>query len=136
MPNSPLVPIGAVIGFSHTKDLITKEKSRNMKTVFRQNAWKTWITFLFTMFLQIIMWGQDSTGSSSSTTRSTTTTTTTRTEWYTAPWVWVVGGAVLIILLVAILSGSRSSRSRTTVTKTNDYGTGTTKVRTTEVDED
>ena len=25
--------------------------------------------------------------------------------WYTQPWVWVVGGAVFILLLVAILRG-------------------------------
>lgn len=31
-------------------------------------------------------------------------------DWYTQPWVWVVGGAVFILLLVALLrSGSRRS---------------------------
>ena len=30
------------------------------------------------------------------------------TEWYQQPWVWIVGGAVFILLLVAILrSGSK-----------------------------
>ena len=43
--------------------------------------------------------------------------------WYTSPWVWVVGAAVFIILLVALTSGGSSRRSRTTgekvtVTKT------------------
>ena len=28
--------------------------------------------------------------------------------WYTAPWVWVVGAAVFILLLVALTRGSRS----------------------------
>ena len=27
-------------------------------------------------------------------------------QWYQQPWVWVVGGAVFILLLVAILKGS------------------------------
>lgn len=27
-------------------------------------------------------------------------------DWYQQPWVWVVGGAVFIIILVAMLKGS------------------------------
>lgn len=31
-------------------------------------------------------------------------------DWYTQPWVWIVGGAVFILLLVALLrGGSRRS---------------------------
>jgi hypothetical protein len=45
-------------------------------------------------------------------------------NWYASPWVWVVGAAVFIILLVALTSGgSRRSTSsgtgeKVTVTKT------------------
>lgn len=44
-------------------------------------------------------------------------------NWYASPWVWVVGAAVFIILLVALTSGSRgrstnSSGEKVTVTKT------------------
>ncbi|HEY0679227.1 MAG TPA: hypothetical protein VGD17_13140 [Chitinophagaceae bacterium] len=28
-------------------------------------------------------------------------------DWYTQPWVWIVGGAVFILLLVALLRGKR-----------------------------
>jgi hypothetical protein len=28
--------------------------------------------------------------------------------WYASPWAWVIGGAVFIIVLVAILSGNRN----------------------------
>lgn len=28
-------------------------------------------------------------------------------EWYTQPWVWIVGGLVFILLLVAILRGGK-----------------------------
>lgn len=28
-------------------------------------------------------------------------------QWYTQPWVWVVGGAVFILLLVALLRGRK-----------------------------
>jgi len=29
-------------------------------------------------------------------------------EWYQQPWVWIVGGAVFILLLVALLRGGGS----------------------------
>jgi hypothetical protein len=32
-------------------------------------------------------------------------------NWYAAPWVWVVGGAVFILLLVALLRGNRRSNT-------------------------
>jgi hypothetical protein len=84
--------------------------------------------------VQITSFGQDQSDNSSSS-HTTTTTTTEHTEWYTAPWVWVVGGAVLILLLVALLSGGRSS-SRSTVSKTVDTGRGSvTTVRDTDIDD-
>lgn len=33
-----------------------------------------------------------------------------RKEWYEEPWAWVVGAAVFILLLVAILRGGRKGR--------------------------
>jgi hypothetical protein len=30
-------------------------------------------------------------------------------NWYASPWVWIVGAAVFILLLVALTSGGRSS---------------------------
>lgn len=65
---------------------------------------------------------------------TSSSTTSTKTEikvadgdnWYMSPWVWVVGGAVFILLLVALTRGGGSSRrdsgttERVTVTKTVD----------------
>jgi hypothetical protein len=51
---------------------------------------------------------------------TTSETTTTSTDWYTQPWVWIVGAAVLIIVLVALLRGNSNDTrevSRTTVIK-------------------
>jgi len=28
-------------------------------------------------------------------------------QWYTQPWVWIVGGAIFILLLVALLKSGR-----------------------------
>ena len=40
-------------------------------------------------------------------------------NWYASPWVWIVGAAVFIILLVALTSGgSRRSGDRVTYSKT------------------
>jgi hypothetical protein len=56
-----------------------------------------------------------STGSSSST---TTTTTTTNEVWYTQPWVWVIGGAVLLLIIVALVRGGGTDRVSTHTTHT------------------
>jgi hypothetical protein len=34
------------------------------------------------------------------------TKTTTTTHWYSSPWIWVVGAAIFILLLVALTRGS------------------------------
>ena len=64
----------------------------------------------------VVLYAQDSTGGSSSTTITTKETTTTTTEWYTQPWVWIVAGAVFIIILVALLR-SNSSKDKTEVSR-------------------
>ena len=97
-----------------------------MKRLFAGVWWKSFTTLLIFTLIQLVSWGQDST----STSTKTTTTTTEHTEWYAAPWVWIVGGAIVILLLVAILSGGRRSSSRTTVTDA-----GTSRTITTDRDE-
>lgn len=92
-----------------------------MKKISLSIAYKFFLTFLFTA-MQIVLFAQDSTSTSRST--SVTTETTTTNEWYTEPWVWVVGGAVLIIILVALLRGNSSKDkevTRTTVIKDDRY---------------
>jgi hypothetical protein len=83
-----------------------------MKRNIVLNTQRAILAFLFSI-IQIVLVAQDS-----NTTTTKTTTTKTTTTWYTEPWVWVVGGAVLIIVLVALLRGNSSSNtevSRTTV---------------------
>ena len=51
-------------------------------------------------------------GGGASVSVSTTKSSTSTSEgWYTSPWVWVVGAAVFILLLVALLN-NRGSRTR------------------------
>ena len=42
---------------------------------------------------------------------SHSTVTTTETTWYAEPWVWAVGAAIFIIIIVALVRGNDSSRS-------------------------
>jgi hypothetical protein len=90
----------------------------------RVNTWfATFLMFVFAL-LQMPLWAQEgNTGTgnnNTNTTTSETTTSTTTTYWYTEPWVWVVGGAVLLLIIVALVRGSGSTDRevhRTTVIK-------------------
>ena len=85
-----------------------------MKQISLSRGYKFFLAILFTC-MQVVLWAQE--GDQNVTTKTTQTTTT---EWYSAPWVWIVGGAVFIILLVALLRGdSSTSDTRTTVIKDN-----------------
>ena len=46
-------------------------------------------------------------------------------NWYASPWVWIVGAAVFILLIVALTSGgSRRSGDSVTYTKTVERDPG------------
>jgi hypothetical protein len=84
------------------------------------------LTFLMIAILQTVVLAQEegqgsgtpSIGSGSSTTTTTKSVVSHSSDWYASPWVWVVGAAVFILLLVALLRGGSSTRSeRVTVTK-------------------
>ena len=63
--------------------------------------------------MQVVLWAQE--GNQTVTTKTTESTTT---QWYASPWVWVAGGAVFIIILIALMRGNSStSETRTTVIK-------------------
>lgn len=90
----------------------------------KQITWPGTFKYAFLLFLTTLInafvWAQDSTVSA---TTQTTSTTTTEQTWYTEPWVWVVGGAVLILLIVALTRGNKGGDStgrtdKITVTKT------------------
>lgn len=90
-----------------------------MKQVTRPGNFKYAILLILCTLTNAIAWAQDS---SVNATNETTTTTTTTETWYTEPWVWVVGGAILILIIVALTRGNKGdSTGRTdkvTVTKT------------------
>ncbi len=63
-----------------------------------------------TSFLSLLAISLFSLAQESASVAVTSTETTETTTWYTQPWAWVVGGAVFILLLVALLrSGNKST---------------------------
>lgn len=95
-------------------------------TVFRM---KHFITLLVFTLMQTILWAQTETTESSSSTTKVTVSEETTSEWYTNPIVWVVGAAVFILLLVALLRGGGDRTDRVTykekIVKEHDTDTGT-----------
>jgi len=84
-----------------------------MKQISFRWGYKIFLAILFTC-IQVFLWAQDTNQT------VTTKTTETTTQWYSSPWVWVAGGAVFIIILVALMRGNSStSETRTTVIKDN-----------------
>jgi len=99
-----------------------------MKQLTQSFSYKALVTFVMLTLMQVIAFAQDPAGSaggtcsgaSTNSSSSTSTTTTTTETWYTEPWVWIVGGAVLLLLIVALTRGNRDSATRSdrvTVTK-------------------
>ena len=91
-----------------------------MKNLIKHGSIRHVFMLILLTLTQAVVWAQDGASTSSSTTQTTTTTTETTQDWYTQPWVWIVGGAVFILILIALLRGNSSSNtevSRTTVIK-------------------
>jgi len=82
-------------------------------------------------FTQTISFAQETSGGSTSTTKVEITADTG--NWFSNNWLWVVGVIVFIILLFALMGGSRSSRRTTVVREDAPAGRVT---RTTTVDDD
>lgn len=74
---------------------------------------KHWITLFVFTFIQTVLFAQEQTTESSSSSTKVTITEDNGSNWYTQPWVWVVGAALFILLLIALLRGGGSDRTVT-----------------------
>jgi hypothetical protein len=105
-----------------------------MKSLTKSGRIKNFIALLTFSFMQLIVLAQDSGGGESSSTTSSSSTKISVTEsenWYASPWVWVVGAALFILLLIALLRGNSSSaRTTSTGAAHTDKVTVTKSVRT------
>jgi hypothetical protein len=87
-----------------------------MKHLFKPVSFKYAFLLLLLTFTKALTRAQDSTMTATST---TTTSSTEQHTWYAEPWVWVVGGVVLILIIIALTRGNSSGRTdKVTLTKT------------------
>lgn len=90
-----------------------------MKKIFNSQRCIFVFSFIMLCLFRVISFAQDSAASSGS-----TQSTTTKTEQTTTvqPWVWVVGGVVLLLILVALFRKNKSDATthtdKVTYTKT------------------
>jgi len=82
-----------------------------MKKLFMHSIIKTAYIFIFLNVISLLSQAQDSTGGSVS---STHTSTTTHTQTMAVqPWMWIVGGIILLIIIIALFSGKNKNTVRT-----------------------
>lgn len=84
-----------------------------MKTSLTVCKLKYFFTLLVFSFLSTVLWAQQETTESSSSSTKVSITEENSTEWYTNPIVWIVGAAIFILLLVALLRSGGSNRTAT-----------------------
>ncbi|MEO8109320.1 MAG: hypothetical protein ABI594_04780 [Ginsengibacter sp.] len=70
-----------------------------MKISQPKKALQKFVAVFALCFVSTVLWAQD--GGADVNVKITKGDST----WYTQPWVWIVGGAVFILLLVALLRG-------------------------------
>ena len=91
-----------------------------MKNALKSMNIKMFFALMICTLVQVVLFAQDSGGSttSSSSKKVDINVENSGGDWYTSPWVWVAGGAIFIIILVALMRGNSStSETRTTVIK-------------------
>ncbi|MDQ6609779.1 MAG: hypothetical protein M3Y85_08165 [Bacteroidota bacterium] len=107
-----------------------------MKQSLKLSALRSFFFVSCLTLFNVLVWAQESTDNGG--TKSTTSTSTKSTDinlttnngndnWYTQPWVWIVGAAVFILLLVALLSNSKKTSTtsdRITVKKSVERDSG------------
>ena len=71
---------------------------------------------LATLFLSL--WSMAAVAQDSTATKTTTSSSTTSSSFEVQPWMWIAGGIIVLIIIIAMLSGRKTD---TTVTKTTIY---------------
>jgi len=70
----------------------------------KYNLIKSLTASMTLVLLSVVAWAQDKKVDVNVETSTSTTT------WYAQPWVWIVAGAVFILLLVALVRGNTTSK--------------------------
>lgn len=103
-----------------------------MKQPVQLYAWRPFLIVFFLSLFSLVMWAQTEENSGTETTTTTTEKTTVSvtmddvgSTWYNSPWVWIIGAAVFILLLVALLSNRGTDTVRVSKTAERDRRTKT-----------
>lgn len=73
-----------------------------MKSIKKISApFQRFFVLLLLSFIQTAVWAQDA-----GTTKVDINVNKSGGNWYAQPWVWIVGGAVFLLLLVALMRGN------------------------------
>lgn len=99
-----------------------------MKHLTKQFTLQGLITLMMLFFMQAVLFAQDQGGGTGGGTGEggggvNVNITEKGGDWYTQPWVWIVGVALFVLLLIALLRGNSDTRTtsgrtdRVTVTK-------------------
>lgn len=75
------------------------QKTKSMKVSQNKASFQRYAMILLTCFLSTALWAQD--GNADVKVKLGNDDPT----WYKKPWVWIIGGAVFLLLLVALLKG-------------------------------
>lgn len=89
-----------------------------MKKIFSKQSYILLFSFVMLTLNTAVVLAQDA--SSGSSTQSTTTTTTEH-SFVVPMWAWIVGGLVLLLIIIALISKNKSGTAHTdkvTYTKT------------------
>ena len=74
------------------------------------------------IFASVSAFAQDATESHTTHTSTSSETLPTNNDWMSNPWIWVGGGIVLLLILIAVFSsrssGNSSEIKRTSITRT------------------
>lgn len=89
-----------------------------MKKLLKPQSYLALFTLILISLFNVVAYAQDSASSSST---SQTSTTTTQSTFVMQPWMWIVGGVVVLIIIIALVSGNKGKGGHTdqvTYTKT------------------
>jgi hypothetical protein len=86
-----------------------------------QNTYNKWL-LMASLFVALVITTITATAQDAVTTTRTTTTVDNEIDtsgmWYNAPWVWIVGAGVVLLILFLIFRNGGNGSARTTTTST------------------
>jgi hypothetical protein len=97
--------------FTYKLFIIHETKRSTMKQIRLIGTIRTMVLTMIATLLGFWAMAQEESGGASVNVSTTKTSSSSSEGWYASPWVWVVGAAVFILLLVALLN-NRGSRAR------------------------